>query len=256
MGCDRYLATLMFRSWTSRPYFSKSSRTRAPNASAVPPIGSCADCTRFARIAGSASALPISALRRATDGRRCSRRDEHAEPLVEDEPLDAGFLEGRHIRQALRARRRGLGEQPQGAGLVVRHERRRSERPQLHVAGDEVVDGRAAAAIGHLLELDARELGEPLHDHVLRRALAAARRIAQARLLSSPAPPARPSVLTPSEGCTASTTGWRDSWMTGVEVLQRIVADLVDVRVARNRVGGDEDSVAVRSRSWPPRPCR
>src|SRR5262245_59176007 len=38
----------MLSSCTSRPYFSKSSRTRTPNASGVPPIGSCADCTRFA----------------------------------------------------------------------------------------------------------------------------------------------------------------------------------------------------------------
>ena len=103
------------------------------------------------------------------------------------------------------------------------------------MAGDEVVDRRAAAAIGHLLELDAGDLGEPLHDHVLRRALAAARRIAQARLLFHQRHELVQRVDA-QRGMHRQHHGLARQLDDGHEILQRIVADLVDVRVAGNRI--------------------
>ena len=53
------------------------------------------------------------------------------------------------------------------------NERRRTERAELDVAGDEIVDRRSAAAIGHLFERDAGELRVPQRHHGLGRADAA-----------------------------------------------------------------------------------
>jgi len=103
------------------------------------------------------------------DRRRGPGRHERAEPLIERE-LDARLLVGRHVRQARRARRRALRDQLEGAGLVVRDQRRRAERGDHDMARHQVVDRLGAAAIGHVLEPDAGELREPLGGHMLLRA--------------------------------------------------------------------------------------
>ena len=46
-----------------------------------------------------------------------------------------------------------LRQELERAGLVVRDQRRGAERGELDVAGDQIVDRLAAAAIGHVLEL-------------------------------------------------------------------------------------------------------
>ena len=53
----------MLRSRASLAYWAESSRNTRANASALPPTGSVAVCSRLARIAASPTALPISALR-------------------------------------------------------------------------------------------------------------------------------------------------------------------------------------------------
>jgi hypothetical protein len=53
--------------------------------------------------------------------------------------------------------------------------------PELHVSGDEIIERRRAAAIWHLLKLDAGDRRKPLRHHVLA-AHSASRRVAQPRL--------------------------------------------------------------------------
>src|SRR6476661_5195722 len=65
----------------------------------------------------------------------------------------------------------------------MRYQWRRSERPQLYVTADQVIDRLPASAVRDLLELDPGKLGEPLHRHVLWRSEATSRPVAQARLL-------------------------------------------------------------------------
>src|SRR5258707_187867 len=55
----------------------------------------------------------------------------------------------------------------------MRYQRRRSERPELDVAADQIVDRLATAAIGHLLKRDAGDLREPFYRHMFRRSRAA-----------------------------------------------------------------------------------
>jgi len=105
--------------------------------------------------AGSASVLLISALSRSTIGAGVPLRHEHTEPLGHDE-ADPRLL----IGQARRARGGRLRQQPQGAGLVMRDQRRGAERADLHVAGHQVVDRLPSTPIGHVLELDA---GSPIY---------------------------------------------------------------------------------------------
>ena len=94
----------------------------------------------------------------ADDGGRRAGRDEHTEPLVEHQARHARLLERRHVGQAWRASLGRLRQQAQGAGLVVRDQRRRTERAELDVAADQVVDRLPAAAIRHLLHADAGDL--------------------------------------------------------------------------------------------------
>jgi hypothetical protein len=51
----------------------------------------------------------------------------------------------------------------------MRDQRRRPERRDLYVAGDEVVQGRRTAAIRHMREPNAGQRGEPLGGDVLLR---------------------------------------------------------------------------------------
>ena len=91
--------------------------------------------------------------------RPCRCKD--AEPLVEHKSLDASLLKGRHFRQARRTRFACLRQKPHVAHLVVRNERRRPDRPDLHVTCNEVVDRRTATAIRHGREPDAGNPGKP-----------------------------------------------------------------------------------------------
>jgi hypothetical protein len=101
------------------------------------------------------------------DGRRGPSGHEHAEPLVEHELLESCFPVRRHVRQTGRALCRRLRQQPQRARLVMRNQRRRSERPHHDVAGDKVVDGLPAAAIRHVVQRDAGELRKPRRGDML-----------------------------------------------------------------------------------------
>ena len=49
----------------------------------------------------------------------------------------------------------------------MRDERRRAEKGDANVAGDQIVDRLAGAAIGNVVELDVRHLREPFQQHVL-----------------------------------------------------------------------------------------
>jgi hypothetical protein len=49
----------------------------------------------------------------------------------------------------------------------MRDERGRTEKGDANVAGDQIVDRLAGAAIGNVVELDVRHLREPLQQHVL-----------------------------------------------------------------------------------------
>src|SRR5215510_14498786 len=91
------------------------------------------------------------------DDWRSSDRSKYAEPLIKDQPFDSRVLEGRHIGQARRARLRGLCQQTQVAGFVVGYERRRSEGPEFHVAGNKIVDRLRSAPVRHLLEREASD---------------------------------------------------------------------------------------------------
>ena len=82
------------------------------------------------------------------------------------------------------------------------------------MAGDQVVDRLSAAAIRHLLQLDAGKLREPLRHHVLRRADAAARAVADAGLRFRQRDQLGQG-FGAERGCAASTIGWRDSCTTG-----------------------------------------
>src|SRR5262245_12332931 len=105
-----------------------------------------------------------------------SRRQEHADPLLEHQPFETLLLEGRDVRQSRRALRCRLRQQLQGPGLVMRDEWRRSERADLHMAGDEVVQGWSTPAIRHMRELDAGKRGKPLGGYVLLRSYARGRK--------------------------------------------------------------------------------
>ena len=70
-----------------------------------------------------------------------------------------------------------------GAGLIVGNEWRRTERAELDVAGDEIVDRRSAAPVRHLFERDTGELRVPQRHHGLGRADATSGTERQAGLL-------------------------------------------------------------------------
>src|SRR4029450_11651882 len=57
----------------------------------------------------------------------------------------------------------------------MRDERSRPEKRDADMARDQIVDRLAGTAVGHVVELDNRELPEPLQPHVLVRACARCR---------------------------------------------------------------------------------
>src|SRR5207302_7872634 len=108
----RLYSALTLSSFTRRAYVTKSPRTSRENASALPPTGSWPDCRKPSRTADSASALLISALRRAAIPGAVPAGTKHADPLIEHKAVHSGFLIGRHVGQGRRAPLRRLGEEP------------------------------------------------------------------------------------------------------------------------------------------------
>ncbi len=90
-----------------------------------------------------------------------------AVPGFEYHVLKARLLQRWHFRHALGARLGRLREETQGSGLVVREQRGRPQEADQDMAGDEIVDGLAGAPIRHMLQFDARDLGEPFRQDVL-----------------------------------------------------------------------------------------
>ena len=86
-GAARGQLILMLSSFTSRPYFSKSSRYSLANCSGEPPTPSSAACAKRSRIAGRASALSTSTFKRLTASARRAGRHEQPQPLVEHQAL-------------------------------------------------------------------------------------------------------------------------------------------------------------------------
>src|SRR5262249_10683517 len=112
-----------------------------------------------------------------------------------------------------RARLGRLRQQAQVSRFVMRDERRRPEEGDADMAGDQVVDRLAGAAIGNVVELDVRHLREPFSSTCW---------FDPAPEVAQPSPGGCFAVainsateLTPSVGCAASASGWRASCMTG-----------------------------------------
>ncbi len=99
----------------------------------------------------------------------CLGRHEHAEPLVEDQVGNSGFPIGRHVGQARRARFARLRQKAQRARSVVRDQRGHPDRADLHMAGNQIIDRRPSAPIGHGLQRDSGDAREPQRRYRLRR---------------------------------------------------------------------------------------
>ena len=175
-------------------------------------------------------------------GRRPGR-NENAEPLVEHQALDACFLIGWHVRQARRARLCALRENANRAGLVMRHQWRRPERSHLDMAANEIVDRLSAAAVGHVLQLDACELGKPFRHNLLLRADPGGRK-AHAGLALGQRDEFRQRVHAERGMYRQHDRLARqlDHWHQG---LHRVDVHLEDVGRARHEVGRDQDRVAI-----------
>ena len=112
------------------------------------------------------------------------------------------------------------------------------------MSGDEIVDRGCAAAIGHLLELDAGNGREPLHHHVLG-ANATAGRVAQPGLRFGERDHLGKRGHAQRRVCREHDGLARELDDRG-QCLQRLDVHLVDVRVAAHGVGRNQHRIAVR----------
>jgi hypothetical protein len=113
------------------------------------------------------------------------------------------------------------------------------------MTGNEVVDRGTAAAVRHLRELNAGDLGEPLDDNVLLPACSSPERIVQPRLLlrKSHQFGNRINAERGMHRQDYRLARQLDDWY---QILQRIDIELEDVSRACNVIGRDKDRIAVR----------
>ena len=97
--------------------------------------------------------------------RRAGRR-EHAPPGIGLEPGKTALAHGRHRAERRRARLAGLHDRPDATGLDLRDRQRCAADEQVDVAGNDVVHGRSAAAIGHVNEPHSRLFRQQRHGEV------------------------------------------------------------------------------------------
>ena len=92
-------------------------------------------------------------------GRRAGRRDDR-KPRARREIAQARFAQGRHLREQLRPLGRGDGENFRLAAAMHRHRRAEIVEEQIDIAGENVGQRRAGAAVGHVHHLGAGLLRE------------------------------------------------------------------------------------------------
>src|SRR4029453_19129604 len=123
----------------------------------------------------------------------------------------------------------------------MRDERSWPEKRDADMARDQIVDRLAGTAVGHVVELDTRELPEPLQQHVLVRACAR-RRTAKSRLplrrLDQFCDRAHRERRMNSQPKRLSS-----QWEYGHELVQIVDAGFQDMRSARHIVVGNENRI-------------
>ncbi len=183
------------------------------------------------------------------DRRRRAGGSEHRVPRRHLEARH-GLADGRDIGHRRVARFLHDGEHADLAAVEVRHRARETEERDLDVAADEIVDGGAAAAIGHVQDVDAGFLAQQLAGKVVRRADAGGAVVDLARI-----GPGIGDQLGDRMRGKIRMHGEADDVRAGIddgrEILHRVERRiLVEVDVAgHHRIGADEQRVAVRRRA-------
>ena len=115
----------------------------------VLPTGWKLNLSSVALKSGSCTISVICFCRSAMILRRGAGRCHHAVDQVGFLVRDAGFAQGRNLRESRRPRRAGHGERPQFVRVQIRRNRRQREEDDLGVARQGRIDSRRGAVERH-----------------------------------------------------------------------------------------------------------